>query len=79
MAKKKDYPPKEPGERFEEIDDAQRQTRRRRKRQQGSNGGKPKPIDSIEKSKQRDDEELRRLGQDSLEKLHKRKATEGEQ
>jgi hypothetical protein len=84
MAKKEDYDTKEPGQQFGEIEEAQRQLRQRKHGQQGDDdvdsAGKPKPIiDSIEKSKQRDNEELKQLGDEALEKLGQRKAIQGEQ
>jgi hypothetical protein len=67
MAKKRDYDEKEPGQQFEEIEEAQRVYRRKTRRNRGK--GKPKKprkkIDVIEKSKQRDKEELRKLGNDA--------------
>ncbi len=68
MAKKRDYGKKEPGQQLEEIEEAQREYRRKTRR----NRGKAKPkmprkkIDVIEKSKQRDKEELKKLGDDAL-------------
>jgi hypothetical protein len=77
MAKKKDYSSKEPGQQFEEIESARRQYLRRQRRQKGDyigGAGEPKPIiDYMEKSKQRDKEELKQLAKMALKKIRKRR------
>lgn len=60
MGKKKDFGPKEPGQQYEEIKNAQRQQGHERLR-------------NIDKSKQRDKEELKGLGEEALEQLRRRK------
>jgi hypothetical protein len=74
MAKKRDYDEKEPGQQFEEIEEAQRNYRRQTRRTRGKGKDKKtgKKIDFIEKSKQRDEEELRKLGDDALKNLPQR-------
>ena len=78
MAKKKDYSKKVPGQQFPEIEDAQRHWRQRQRQGEGgidSTGERGRIIDSIEKSKQRDKEELKQLGDEALDNLRKRKST----
>jgi len=63
MGKKKDYGPKEPGQQYEEIQRAQRR--------RGHSA-----IGNIEKSKQRDKDELKDLGDEALENIRQRKTTQ---
>ena len=67
MGKKKDYDPKVPGQQLEEIQDAQRKYRQQR------------DFDiPIEKSKQRDKQELKQLGDEAHEKFRQSKANENQ-
>ncbi len=59
MAKKKDYDPKEPGQNFDEIQRAQRKL--------GHD-----EIGRIDKSAQRDREELKQLADEAMQKLRQR-------
>lgn len=58
-----DGSPKEPGQQFEEIEQVQRQARRKKRR---------RVIDCIEKSRQRDREELEAEARRALEYLERR-------
>lgn len=67
MGKKEDYDPKVPGQQLEEIQDAQRKYRQQR------------DFDiPIEKSKQRDKQELKQLGDEAHEKFRQSKANENQ-
>jgi hypothetical protein len=59
MAKKKDYDPKESGQNFEEIERAQRKLGH-------------EEIGRIDKSAQRDREELKQLADEAMQKLRER-------
>jgi hypothetical protein len=59
MVRKKPYGPKEPGQQYDEIEKAQRRLGRDR-------------IGNIDKSKQRDKEELKRFADEALERLRQR-------
>jgi len=59
MAKKKDYDPKEPGQNFDEIQRAQRKLGH-------------EEIGRIDKSAQRDREELKQLADEAMQKLRQR-------
>jgi hypothetical protein len=61
MGRKKEYGPKDPGQQFEEIQDAQRKKGR-------------DVIRRIDKSKQRDKEELKQLADRELQRLRRGKA-----
>src|SRR5439155_14036763 len=60
-----DGSPKEPGQQFEEIEKTQREARRKRRK---------KLIENIEKSRQRDREELERDAERGIDDVRRRRA-----